>query len=489
MGGILLLYFVTRLYNILTLPIFTDEAIYVRWSQIAAGDASFRFISLTDGKQPMLVWIAMLFLKFVHDPLLAGRLVSVLAGFFSLVGIFFLTKELFQKKAIAIIACLLYVLFPFSLVYDRLALYDSLVAAFIIWSLYFEILLVKRRRLDLAMILGIVIGFGMLTKTSNNFALILLPFSLLLFTFRSKKDRLRELAEWGLYAGVAFVIANAIYAILRLSPYYYVIEEKNYVFIYPFKEWITHPFTYFVGNFTGMSSWLLSYATAPFLILVIASFLVGRKYYKEKLLLLVWFAVPFIALAFFGKVIYARYILFMSMPLLVLAAYSLYNMIIFTKKIWIQSLIVLVFTSMFIVTDYFIITDFAKASIPNADKEQFFTGWASGQGVRETVAYLEEQAKHGKIYVATQGTFGLMPYALEIYLKDNPNIKIVGYWPIDPMPPKDLVETAQKTTTYTVFYQPCFSCESTGLKPLAWPGHPVMQIMKPDGGSYTLYKY
>lgn len=486
--GILFLYILTRISNILALPIFTDEAIYVRWSQIAMNDASWRFISLTDGKQPMFVWIAMVLMKFINDPLLAGRFVSVIAGFFSVIGIFFLTKELFQKKAIALLACFIYVLYPFSLVYDRLAMYDSLVAMFIIWSLYFEVLLVRYKRLDLAMILGIIIGAGMLTKTNTTFALILLPFSLLLFSFKGK-DRFRRLGEWVLYVGVAFVISNAIYAVLRLSPYYHIIEEKNYVFIYPLKEWLMHPFTYFVGNFTGMSSWLVTYATAPFLILVAASFLVGKKYYKEKLLLLIWFVVPFFALAFFGRVIYPRFILFMTMPLLILGAYALYNMILFTKKTWLRVVIVGVFTAMFVVTDYFIITDFSKAAIPSADREQFITGWPAGEGVKETVAYLNEQAKDHKIFVATEGTFGLMPYALEMYLYQNPNIKIVGYWPIDAKPQPEIVAAAKSMPTYAVFYQPCVPCEGTGLKPVTWPGKKVIQIEKPEMKSfYTLYK-
>ena len=72
--SLIAIYLITRLYNLLGLPIFTDEAIYIRWSQIALQDASWRFISLTDGKQPMYVWLAMIFLRFVRDPLLAGRL-------------------------------------------------------------------------------------------------------------------------------------------------------------------------------------------------------------------------------------------------------------------------------------------------------------------------------------------------------------------------------------------------------------------------------
>src|SRR5436305_975362 len=94
-------YFLLRLIFLNKLPIFTDEAIYLRWAQIALHDSSWRFISLTDGKQPMYVWFAMIFIKFIGDPLLAGRLVSVFAGFFTLIGIFFLTYELFRNKTMS----------------------------------------------------------------------------------------------------------------------------------------------------------------------------------------------------------------------------------------------------------------------------------------------------------------------------------------------------------------------------------------------------
>src|SRR6187431_3384432 len=93
---IAVLYFLLRLYNLTSLPIFTDEAIYIRWAQVAKQDAVWRFISLTDGKQPMYVWWAMILLKFIKDPLYAGRFVSVLTGFATVVGLFFLGNELFR---------------------------------------------------------------------------------------------------------------------------------------------------------------------------------------------------------------------------------------------------------------------------------------------------------------------------------------------------------------------------------------------------------
>ena len=276
LAAILVLYLFTRLFHILTLPIFTDEAIYIRWSQIAGNDASWRFISLTDGKQPMYVWIAMLVLKVIKDPLFAGRLVSVGAGFFSTIGMFFLGRELFKNTKIGLLSSLFYVIYPFALIYDKLALYESLVSMFIIWILYFTILFVRHIRLDLAMILGMVIGFGMLTKTDADFGFILLPFSLLLFSFKKHFDK-DKLFRFIIFALVTVVISNAMYQILRLSPYYYIIGQKNLTFIYSFHDWIREPFAFFIGNMKGLGGWFISYITIPFLVLAISSFFVDKK--------------------------------------------------------------------------------------------------------------------------------------------------------------------------------------------------------------------
>lgn len=491
--GIILVYFLTRFYHLLTLPIFTDEAIYIRWAQIALQDASWRFISLTDGKQPLYVWLVMVLLRVFKDPLFAGRIVSVGAGFLTLTGLFFLTNEIFQNKKIALLASLFYVIYPFTLVYDKLALYDSLVGTFIIWSLYFEFLLIKHIRLDISMILGMIIGLGMLTKSSADFALILLPLSVVLFPFKEKKAKV-YFGKWVGFCLVTAFIAFAMYSVLRLSPFYYIIGLKDDSFIYPFSVWIHQPFAFLLGNLSGLLSWFVGYTSIPFIILILLSFLISKKYIREKLLLGCWFIVPFIALAFFGKVIYPRFILFMTLPLLPLASISLFAL--FEKlpsKVKgagiIKVFIFMAFTIMILVTDYFLLFNFPQAPIPQADRGQLITSWPSGVGVSQTVSYLEEKGSIGKIYVGTEGTFGLMPYSLQIFLKSYPNITIEGYWPIQSTIPPQVLKISKQIPTYFVFYQPCPPCAGTGVAPAGWPVKPVFQIQKLEKGSYyTLYE-
>src|SRR3989344_8618668 len=113
------IYFASRLYGIMDLPMFTDESIYARWIKIARYDAKERFISLEDGKQPSFVWASMIVMRFVgEEPLLAGRLVSVFAGFATLIGMFFLTRELFRSNLAGVLASFLYLIFPMATVYE-----------------------------------------------------------------------------------------------------------------------------------------------------------------------------------------------------------------------------------------------------------------------------------------------------------------------------------------------------------------------------------
>src|SRR3990167_3454130 len=104
--------FITRVINLLKTPIFTDEAIYIRWAQIGLQDPAHRYISLTDGKQPLMTWATYPFLRLFEDPLIAGRLVSVLSGCLAVACLYLISKTLFNRKT-AVFSVLLYTISPF----------------------------------------------------------------------------------------------------------------------------------------------------------------------------------------------------------------------------------------------------------------------------------------------------------------------------------------------------------------------------------------
>lgn len=491
-------YFLIRLPNLGLLPIFTDEAIYMRWVQIASQDPNWRFISLTDGKQPLFIWLTVAMMKFISDPLIAGRLVSVFAGFGTLIGLYIVTLELFKKRSIAVISVVLYLFYPMAQVHDRMALYDSLVTTFAVWAAYVSILLAKYVRLDIAYTLGFIIGAATLNKTSGFLSAYLLPVSLLFFDFR-KQQRRQRFTHWVFYALLAYIISQVFYSILRLSPYFHIIEEKNSTFFYPLSDWLSHapdflkiPDGIFYGNLRGLGTWTIEYMTLPYIFFVLIALFHFRDQFKAKTYLLLNFLIPFVAIALVGKVLFPRYIFFMSAMLLPLAAWGIVWVSDYVAKKWKQSekvllsLCTILAVAIAAYTSIYFTFDPINAPIPRADSRQYVNGWGAGWGVVEATRYFTDQAKDKKIYVATEGTFGLMPFSLEMYLVNNKNVTLKGIWPIEKSAPKDLIQMATTMPTYVVFYQPCVDCNMQNEAPKDWPLTEITRIRQGNADSYFI---
>ena len=480
--GILLVafYLITRVYNLTLIPIFTDESIYIRWAQIAKQDAAWRFISLTDGKQPLFVWLMMFTLKAFKDPLFAGRIASVLCGLGSMIGLFFLGNQLFRNKRIGLLVSFLYLFYPFAFVYDRMALYDSMVGLFTVWSLFFEVLLIQTIRLDVALLLGMVIGGSLLTKSSGLFNIYLLPFSLILFPWKEKNWK--KFMTWVVFALIAAIEAEVIYSVLRLSPLFNMIATKNNVFIYSFSEWFTHPLKFLIGNLKGLINWVYIYYGLPMTIILIASIIALKNNWREYLLLTVWFIAPFFALALFGRVLYPRFIFFMTLPLLILIGLFFEDIYKRLNKISYLIILLVVITLPWIYRDWQISFNPYTANIPEADKGQYYNSWPSGGGINETVIFLNDESQKGKIFVGIEGTFGSPEYALEIYLIQNKNIELKGYWPLGKTLPSEVLDKVSTMPTYFVFNE-------TQNIPPDWPLQLISRYQKGIGNYYlSIYR-
>jgi hypothetical protein len=64
--------------------------------------------------------------------------------------------------------------------------------------------------------------------------------------------------------------------------------------------------------------------TYPIILLSIFGVLLNKKFWKENLVLIVWFAAPFFAAALVGRTLYPRYELPMVLTLLPIIAYIFY---------------------------------------------------------------------------------------------------------------------------------------------------------------------
>ncbi|MCR4325045.1 MAG: glycosyltransferase family 39 protein [Candidatus Curtissbacteria bacterium] len=470
-------YFATRLINLSIIPIFTDEAIYSFWAQVALNDPANRYISLVDGKQPLFIWLAAISQRVVSEPLIASRLVSVFAGFASIVGIYLLGRELFSKKT-AILASLLYLVLPFTLLYDRIALYDSLLTTFCIYAVFFTARLAKKPALDTAFLAAFAIGGSLITKSSGFFFLYLMPFSLILFNF--KKNVARSLAVWGSYAFLIFVLSQVIFNSLRLSPLFYIIEQKNAEFIRTTQDVITNPTDSVISNFTTMVGWLNSYIGTGLLIVFVASVIYALiKRNKAAIFLSAYIFAPFAFEVLYNEILYPRFMLFYFPFILLMIAY--FTTTLLEKFPQRRKIIVVVFALLLLMptlNSVKLLTDPPSAKIAKSDSDQYFNSWPAGYGVNEVVSILKNESKDKDIYVGTQGTFGLFPYALNIYFPTGSRVHISSYWPVDPTNiPEQILAASKNNKTFFIFNENQAEVNNPRLKEVA-------KFQKGIGSSY-----
>lgn len=474
-GLLIFSYFLTRLIKLDKFPIFSDEGIYIHWAKVAWHDASWRFISLTDGRQPLQTWGTIPFLKlFPENALLAGRLFSVTTGVIALSGIFSLLYYLFGKKT-AFFGAFLYILTPYFLFYDRMALVDSAVNASFIWILFFSVLLVNYLRFDVAIIFGLTAGMSLLAKSSVKLFLGLSLFAPILFIFRNikKKDNFRKLLNFFVLYLIVIIFALVIYNVQRLSPYLHFVIEKNKTFIVPFEEYIKDPFILLLPNLKNIPVYL--FWEMGFVLGLIG--LIGwGKLAKEKLNLFIylslWIIGSFFAVASFARVLFPRYIIFLASSLLIMAAYFLSRLK--NKRTFFVLIILYLFSVSYF--DYTILFDYKNVPFPDIDRGQYVEGWSAGWGMKEIVEYAREKSKEKPAVLIAEGNFGLAGDVLDTFIKPGDKIEIRAYWPLSV---EDLLKNQSELNTKHVLVVLSHHMEI----PEGWPMELIKRYDKPNNKS------
>ncbi len=474
------LYLLTRLINLDQFPIFTDEGIYINWAKIAWKDATWRFISLTDGKQPLQTWATIPFLKlFEHNALFAGRLFSVTTGLATLIGIFSLLFYLFGKKA-AYFGSLLYICTPFFLFYDRLALADSGVNAGFVWILFFSILLARTMRLDVALLFGMVSGAFLLVKSSVRLFLglsVLAP--ILLFQGNFKKF-IRACINYLFLYAILSVLAILVYNVQRLSPFLHFVSEKNKTFVFTFDEWVRDPFALFFPNLKTIAYYVFSESAYILPLLGLIGLYVLLKNDKRLGIYLgLWLILPYLAIAFFGRVIYPRYLIFFVTLFLLMASYFLSRLK--NKKLLVGALL-----AFFLSVGYFnytILFDYKNIPLPPPDRDQYIEGGASGFGIKEIVAYARVRSKEKPVIILAEGNFGMTGDVLNSSLVPGDRIFIKGYWPLKATDIRTNQKELEKSIVLVLYYH----VENVPKPPI--PLKFILRHHKPTGrNAFFLYE-
>lgn len=470
--GLFLVYGATRLYRLTSMPIFTDEGIYIHWARVAWHDASWRFISLTDGRQPLQTWGTIPFLKIFHnDLLLGGRMFGVASGLLSVIGIFIIFILLYNKK-VAFLGTFLYILTPYFLFYDRMAMADSSVNAACIWIFLLSILLIRTRRIDVAFVFGLLGGLFLLAKSSVRLFIGTSIFApLLIWSNKNIRKWILESVNFLILFCGGTLLAYIIYNIQRLSPYLHFVEQKNATFVMTFSEFFKSPFSLVAGNLRTMplyvlqeSGWLLGVTALCGLLIML------KKNTKQAWYILVWILAPFIAIAFFSRVLFPRYLIFLGSFLVILSG----QLIASLNKKYMIGAVILILCASFVYADYAILFNYTKLPFPEIDRGQYVEGGATGYGAKEIVAYVRSQSVQKPAIIIAEGNFGMSGDVLDVFVHDTDHISIDGVWPLNIgsilAHKKDIAD--HSIYVVTAYYKDI---------PPEWPVHLIQTYTKPGG--------
>ena len=438
---LVIFYFFSRLYQLLILPVFADEAIYIYWAQLALSDwGRYSFYPLNDGKTPLFIWLLIPMLKIFTQPLLAGRLLSVFFGLAQLFLQIKLAAFFMSKKKYQLLAGLLLLVLPGFIFNQRLSLMDSALTFFLTLSFYFTLKAGKQLTnapkeniwMKDAILAGVCLALSLWTKFS---ALIFLPVLLTSWWFfiPLKKDFFRQLFKqqlplaihWLMLLCLTVAIGMLGFYSLKISPSFSQIFVRGGDFLYSGREFLASPLAILTRNAMFAAQVLSNYAGGLFLFLTCFISLLLVKKNSQPLLLLLSGLLLLAPIVILGKQIYSRYFL-PVLPFLILSftlGLSHLNMSRYVKVF-----LVTVISAMGIIFNLTAVTKPEQLPLLPADQGQYLTQWSAGYGIVEVLSLLEQQFSYQNTLVLTEGHIGTLPDGLQIYLAAHPQR---NYWRVE----------------------------------------------------------
>jgi hypothetical protein len=411
-GLLFFFYAVTRIGSLEALPIFLDEAVHLQWAERLYGEG--RILRPVASGRVMAVAAYGLALPF-EDRLYVARLIAALVGGVTLALVWVLSRRLFGDSA-ALIAGLLYVLSPFALVYDRLALSDGFLSVCVTGLMLATLEL--SRHPESARWRGaaaVCVAGAVISKVSALFFVATLPIG----AFFLAAERRRAL--WAAFPALGS-------GLLLASPMlWFFASSGGEISAQHIVEPGAADLKVIGSTLRDMRGWLECYFTWPALVGAGLSFVLLRD--PRAFWLMGSVVTPFVLFALFSQPWSARYVLPALPPFLMLLGGGIERLSNRTRSFGaahagiVLTVLVSVASVPFVVD---LVRAPERAGFPPDDRLQLVTGWPSGYGVRELSERLRQEGSLGGITVYVDlGGPRTVPTSLSVLLGRKPNISLV----------------------------------------------------------------
>lgn len=431
------------------LPIFADEAIYLRWAQLIISEPrTYAFFPLNDGKTPLFVWSVIPLLLTNLDPVLAGRLWSLTAGVIQVVIIGLIAKKLQLGKLGIVTTFAIVTLAPFWFFHHRMALMDAWLTALISLTMLcllsvYEVEKEKKpffvRQLlknSWAWLSAIAFGLAILIKVP---AILAAP-ALVLTPWLVLRDW-RRATTWSIITAVILGVGLALSSLVVLHPAGPQLFSRSSDFLLPIGEVLGGAWRGTVPSLPTYVEYFIAYLSPGVILLALVPLLFA-KYRRVGLVLWVQFAFFFTPIWILGRVVYPRYLFPASLWLTLAAALGMVVLVHWSRAaqraIWQKilgglaaagAMLLLCLNSLQFVLPAWIQADAIPFLKP--DVAQYQSEWSSGHGTREIYGLMHDwsvEHPEQELLVATEGRFGTLPDALLLYNFNYPlpNVRIEG---------------------------------------------------------------
>jgi len=404
LAALSIIYLLSRLVNLTKLPIFNDEAIYLDWGWKSLHTSAGLFYSLYDAKLPFLIWIFGTFENILYSPLLVGRLVSVLAGLLTLIGIYKVAKSLENEK-VACLASALYIVIPLFAFFDRQALMESSITTAGIWSFYFLLKLLEIKKTKYSIYLGLIIGIGIFIKLQ---ALVFLTSIIVILIYKKLFKP----------AIVSIIISFIVISPLYFQKMFWASLTSNNRFMLSIPEVLGFPFSLWKNNILATINVSFFHLTPFIFILAIYGMYLFWK--GKKGVLPTFFLTNIILVIFLSRSLNPRYLTAFLALIPIFASRAILSfkklLAFLTGIIAILPPVVITALLVFSPLTYF---NFLDKMTAFSQKDSYVTNWTSGYGIPETVNYLNSQSKDKQIIVGVRLDAGNPESAMFTYFNNS----------------------------------------------------------------------
>lgn len=424
-------------FNLLGLPLYLDEGLYIFWAKLFSESSGFAYVSLQDGKTPLFIWLLSYLNNNIHNYLLTGRLISVFAGVMTAICWWVIIEKILDRQK-ANVFLFLILIAPYTFLIERMALVDSLLVGLGSLSLLFLFLGYRDisdrkaiwRIIVWNILSGIALGLAFMTKTSAKVFLVAQVIIVIYWLVGYLKNRDYKKGVF-LTMGIFIVVASyfEIMGYMRIGAHRFwgqiFIKESQLTFTTSeILGRVSMLYTSRVNSIYITHFYLILQYMIVYLGFIFIAFLFGLleifKRKKELLWVCLYFAVISGGILLSAKVMASRYF-YITVPSVIaistVGLYALWQKYKF-RKLLIVGLVIAALQSGLMVLNPL------QAFFTHDDKSYFVTSDLSALGLFESINMI----KGTDNIVGISGIWGVVEGSQTLFLEQNIDTVNLNHW-------------------------------------------------------------